>query len=725
MWRFLKIVLFLVLGLAGLVTLLVAIVVGSVYWNASESDWPRSGEIAEVARPEDEVRARAAVQRETAERLDAPAQKHILFGDLHVHTAYSTDALVQTLPGLGGEGSQPPADACDFARFCSALDFWSINDHAEGVTPAEWAETKNVIRRCNRVAGDPANPDLVSFLGWEWGQVGFTPESHFGHKNVVLLGTEEGEVPARPIGASAAGEFIWNGIGLATSLGDRGRWGEYADLHASMLNLIPVDSCPDGVDVHDLPSDCRESALTPDVLFEKLDQWGHPALVIPHGLAWGTTNPEGTDLSLQLSGEMHDPERQRLLEVYSGHGNSEVFTESIEIAWDGATPRRCAEPSADFEPCCWRAAEVARARCAAPESAECRKEIDEARAGGVGLVPFLSPASLVDGSTLDDFGDCNQLRGAFLPAFNYRPGGSAQYGLAVGTFEEGRDEPHRFRLGLMASSDTHRARGGKGYKEFDRTFMTDGSPTGSDWRDGRASAFYYTGGLVAVHSPGRDRRSIFDALHRREVYGTSGDRILLWFDLVREDGSRVPMGSEVEVGETPRFEVRAAGAFEQLPGCPASAGEGLTPERLARVCRGECYNPGEERRAITRIEVVRIRPQVERGEDVASLIEDPWKVIECPGDPSGCSATFADADLAPSGREAVYYVRAIQEPTPAINGDPLNCERDSDGACVRPRPCKGGGAEGLPVDDCLAEVEERAWSSPIFVKPTVRAGEQT
>ena len=131
----------------------------------------------------------------------SPPEKHILFGDLHAHTTYSFDAYNISLPMYGGEGSHPPADACDFARYCSALDFWSINDHAEGLTPLQWAQTKDVVRECNTVAGDPANPDMVTFLGWEWTQIGDKPGNHYGHKNVVLRDIEDERVPARPISA--------------------------------------------------------------------------------------------------------------------------------------------------------------------------------------------------------------------------------------------------------------------------------------------------------------------------------------------------------------------------------------------------------------------------------------------------------------------------------------------------------------------------------------------
>ena len=99
------------------------------------------GEIEGAAVPADVIADREARQG-SASRIPSAEGTQILFGDLHVHTTFSPDAFVVAVPLMGGSGLHPPADACDFARYCSNLDFWSINDHAEGLTPRRWEETR-------------------------------------------------------------------------------------------------------------------------------------------------------------------------------------------------------------------------------------------------------------------------------------------------------------------------------------------------------------------------------------------------------------------------------------------------------------------------------------------------------------------------------------------------------------------------------------------------------
>ena len=85
---------------------------------------------------------------------DSANTNQIFFGDLHVHTTFSQDAFLFSLPVIQGEGAHPPADACNFARFCSSLDFFSITDHAEGLTKEMWQDTVNSIKNCDDVSND-------------------------------------------------------------------------------------------------------------------------------------------------------------------------------------------------------------------------------------------------------------------------------------------------------------------------------------------------------------------------------------------------------------------------------------------------------------------------------------------------------------------------------------------------------------------------------------------
>ena len=159
MWkkkRLIKILYVLVVSVAALTALFFALAYG---WLGIH-DGP--GVITEARIPQEIISEREITQLDSSKKLDKKGAKQILFGDLHVHTTYSFDAFIGSLPMMHGEGSRPLGDACDFARFCSALDFWSINDHAEASTPRRWSETIESIQQCNAVGGDGNNPDTVA-----------------------------------------------------------------------------------------------------------------------------------------------------------------------------------------------------------------------------------------------------------------------------------------------------------------------------------------------------------------------------------------------------------------------------------------------------------------------------------------------------------------------------------------------------------------------------------
>ncbi|MGH0031483.1 MAG: DUF3604 domain-containing protein [Myxococcota bacterium] len=738
------------LGLLLALALFVAWIVaaGSGRFGSHESP----GEPVAAPRPAAVVSRTAAAVAEGAAGIGARRDKQILFGDLHVHTTVSFDAFMMSLPLGGGEGSHPQADACDFARYCSALDFWSINDHAEGITERNWSETVDAIRQCNDVAGDPESPDTVAFLGWEWTQVGGTPDEHWGHKNVVLAHTDDERIPARPIAAAATARVTTGrnpGLLARAALSFLGRGdARTQDLVTYFAERAGWEFCPDGVDTRELPRDCLEVAETPGDLFRKLREWGHDALVIPHGTTWGMYTPPTSSWDKQLSRDQHDAGLQRLVEVYSGHGDSEVYRDWAGVEYDADGTPVCPEPSRNYLPSCWRAGEIIRERCLAEGTPAAECDAREVEARSLAAAALLQAHLTVPGAGPEEWLDAGQCLDCDEPAFNYRPRGSAQFMLAHRNFDEA-GEPLRFRFGFMASSDNHFARPGTGYKEVHRRGFTESRfrgrgpladilasppvepsahPVAFDRENTdlfgfqlfeveRQSSFFTTGGLIAAHAEGRDRGSIWDAMQRREVYGTSGPRILLWFDLLNpagagSRGATLPMGSSTELSDVPIFQARAVGSFEQKPGCPDHASQALGEERLETVCKGECYHPSDRRRLITRIEVVRIRPQDRAGEDLASLIDDPWRSFACDPDPAGCAVTFTDPEFASAGRDAVYYVRAYEQSAPGVNADNLRCTYGADGRCVAVDLCDGTReTEG----DCLGEHEPRAWSSPIFV----------
>lgn len=739
----------------GLVVLLAA--AGGIYWMGATEGWfgaERDAGVIEGKRIPDEVIAgRTQATQSVAPEGD---NDQILFGDLHVHTTFSADAFQFSLPIMGGAGVHPVADACDFARYCSALDFWSITDHAETVTPLRWQRTKDSIRACQKIAGDGPNPDLVSFIGFEWTQVGRLPSEHYGHKNVIFKDLEDDNVAARAIGAGGLASSTLRtsfGIRPIVPLLDFQNRQSYFDFNKFMRLTQAVPECDATTPSDKLSKECYETATNPGDLTRKLfDEQKLNPLIVPHGSTWGFYTPPGTTWDKALLAKEH-PDRFPLVEIYSGHGNSEEYRpwKDVNLAANGQGAT-CPEPTPNYTPSCWRAGEIIRERClkAGVSTFDCEKRAAQARDdyANMGVAGHIA----IGGETPEDWLDAGQCTDCFMPPFNHRAGNSVQAGIATSNFDDPSGKATRFHWGFIGSSDNHRARPGTGYKAVDRRRNTEaGGPISAAWRERmlpdksvaepkstrlsreelttmtgfqltefeRQSSFWLAGGLAAVHAKARSRDAVWDSLQRREVYATSGPRILLWFTAVDANGNKTAMGGRTETDAAPVFEVHAVGAFKQKPGCPDFAKAGLDEKRIKNICSGECYNPSDERRLITRIEVVKVRPQSTAGEDLSKLIEDRYLVHTCRPDANGCKFTFTDPAYNRDQRDALYYVKAIQEPEPTINAEPVKCERDGNGKCIKATLCYGDYRSG--EDACTSPSEHRAWSSPIYLDYRTKA----
>ena len=652
----------------------------------------------------------------------------ILFGDLHVHTTYSIDAFTLELPMMGLQGVHDSSMACDFSRYCANLDFFSFNDHAEGLTPEHWRQQNKIVEQCNISNDDPITNDLVVFPGWEWTQIGTTKENHWGHRNVIFKDIYN--LPARPIGARTPNSGL--GVFDTTEQAVSARWLDvfnfkrYSDLKWLLNEVRSIPYCEEGISSTELPLNCYEYASSPKELFAKLDEWNYDSIVIPHGQTWGYHVPLGTSWDKRLSEEGHDPEKQILLEIMSGHGNSEEYRDIASVNFLQDNEMICPEPTDNFLPCCWQAGEMQKKRCEGLSEEECSARVELAKKYTLAGGPYTN--MVFPEAKPEEWLSCDQCTDCFKPSFNYRPKQSAQYALAISNFDDSEENPQRYNFGFIASTDDHTARPGTGYKQYERRKMTFATgvksklweykykaedpnfpeipkiiPGESQPDSERVSSFVYPGGILAVHAKGRGKDAIWSALKNKNVYGTSGPRILLWFDLINSPQGKAPMGSEITMSQNPRFVVKAAGSFIQDSGCSSESVDALSSDRLEYLCAGECYNPSNKRHVLEHIEVIKITPQSYSGESIKPLIQDPWKKIPCNGT-GECIVEFEDQNYS---RDSVYYVRVIQESTPAINGSSISDRKEF-------KLCKGSFRTDLN-DNCLSLTNERAWSSPIYL----------
>ena len=719
------------LALLGLVAVLALYVAGA--WFGFYGRHEGAGAPTTTPIPATVVSERAAEQRASATALSvAPPDKQILFGDLHVHTTFSTDAFLRSLPMLQGEGAHPVSDACDFARFCSSLDFWSINDHAEAITPQRWRETGRRSAQCNAVAGDEAEPGRrrVPRLGVEPGR---------RHARRITTDTRtwccarlaDAEVPARPIGAA----------GLATR-----RAAQRARAHPAPAALRRLREPPALLRTSSTlrrrdRARCRAArkASSSKRSARRLLRVRRDARrAVPQARRVGRRGDR--DPARQHVGLLHaaghlvgQAARRRAARPVAADadrgvsratatrrstatGTRSCSTRTASRAAPSRRPTTCRAAGAPARSSRRAAAKPASTpRSATTRAAEARQHYADAGVAGHRTVP---------GVRAEEWLDAGQCRDCFLPAFNYRPGGSAQYALAISNFDDPAS-PRHFRFGFIASSDNHQARPGTGYKEFGRKGNTEargaisakwrtrllGEPEPADPQshavdlDDRASgssasleterqaSFFMTGGLAAVHADGRSRDAIWNALERKrglrdqrrshpalvrpaERAGTGGRRQR------RADGRRGAHG-----GGAALRGARGRRASSRSPAARTSRRRRSTPARLEAPVQGRVLSTRrDERKPITRIEVVRIRPQARRASRSAALIDDPWRVFPCEPSQAGCVVQFEDPEFATSPRAAIYYVRAIEAPSPTVNAKNLRCETRRLGPLRRGEP---------------------------------------
>lgn len=270
-----------------------------------------------------------------------------------------------------------------------------------------------------------------------------------------------------------------------------------------------------------------------------------------------------------------------------------------------------------------------------------------------------------------------------------------------------------YAFGIIASTDTHLGTAGA---VDERTYPGHGGAGAAHTtelpRGLVDTPAFNPGGLVGVWAEENRRESIFDALKRKETFGTSGPRIVVrffggfdypssaceWDDFAAQSYTMgVPMGGNLEVpkgGGAPRFGVWAA----QDPGTEAEKGVPIHQVQIIKCTAAK----GKSGCTVFSLYKSTTEPSL----STADCVPDRES-----GETSVCQ-TWEDPDFDPEGA-ALYYVRVLQNPT--CRWTTLFCQTNGVD-CAKPATIAPG-YEGCCDDRFAKVVSERAWTSPIWVLP--------
>jgi hypothetical protein len=289
--------------------------------------------------------------------------------------------------------------------------------------------------------------------------------------------------------------------------------------------------------------------------------------------------------------------------------------------------------------------------------------------------------------------------------------------LLAGLAEEQRSGVNPFKFGLIASTDTHLGTPGAIEERDHPGHGGAGAPAPQDVPMGLPDDFEFNpGGLAVIWAEENSRDSLFEAMRRREVYGTSGPRHVVRFfggwqlpaDLCAQPdfvetgyASGVPMGGDLppRAAERPSFAVSAL----RDPGTARRPG---VPLQRIQIVKGWLEN------GATREQVFEVAGNPEN----AASVDLETCTPRGEGSDSLCSV-WSDPHFDPQQR-AFYYARVVENPscrwsTYVCNERRVDCANPAN-VPVELAPC---------CDPSRARtIQERSWTSPIWYAPPGEAG---
>jgi len=601
------------------------------------------------------------------------AQRNAYFGDLHVHTNYSFDAFA-----FGTVAS--PYDAYRFAKgqaikhpagfdiqLRAPLDFYAVTDHAMflGAVKAA-ADTSTEFSKFGHVQGlhnlnAPENQNFESLPQRVTAFSTFLPDT--------LAKVADGSLDANIVDQIAKDAWT-DTIRAAEAFNDPGSFTTFVayeftsstddrgNLHRNVI-FQGADRLPA------MPFS-RFHSQNPEGLWDWMDglrQNGIEALAIPHNS--NGSNGQMFKLVDWASNPVDDEwarkriRNEPLVEVTQVKGTSETHPLLSD-----------ADEWADFEIMPYR---VATTLPSEPKGSYARE-------------------ALLDGLALADSGITNAYQFGLVGATDTHVGASSL------------DESNFFsKVGLLDADGQRRGSVpmGKGEVEIVRSAgrVNVQEINGREYATG-AYETWSASGLTGVWAEENTREALYAALRRKEVFATSGPRIKVRLfagydydqddDLADRYAKGVPMGAELH-GADGRSPVLVASALQD----PSSAAlqrlqiikgwvvDGQTNEQVYDVA---CSDGGQ------------VDPETHRCPDNGARVDLSDCSITANVGASNLDVVWQDPDHDPAHR-AFYYARALENPTCRWS------TWDALKAGVEPRP------------DLKKTLQERAWTSPIWVMP--------